>query len=181
MTAPHHRSADVAIVEGLLREVPDFPQPGVLFRDVAGVLASGEGLAAATRAMADLAAELGEFDLVAGMEARGFLFGAPLAAHLGAGFIPVRKAGKLPPPVLAATYELEYGTATLELRDGTIPAGARVLVLDDILATGGTASAGADLVERAGGVVVGLAFLFEIPGLGGRARLAGREVRSLIV
>src|SRR5699024_1786537 len=97
------------------------------------------------------------------------------------GFIPVRKAGKLPPPVLAATYELEYGTATLELRDGTIPRGARVLVLDDILATGGTASAGADLVERAGGVVVGLAFLFEIPGLGGRERLAGREVRSLIV
>lgn len=169
-----------ATVTALLRDVPDFPKPGVVFRDIAGLLADGDGLRAAVEALAVLAGDLGPIDLVAGMEARGFMFAAPLATRLGVGFVPVRKAGKLPPPVLSATYELEYGQATLEVRDGTVPAGARVLVIDDILATGGTAAAGVDLLERAGAHVAGLVFLFEIAEIGGRARLEGHEVRTLL-
>ncbi|MFE4466603.1 adenine phosphoribosyltransferase, partial [Oerskovia sp. NPDC056781] len=114
------------------------------------------------------------------LEARGFLIGAPLATRLGVGFLPLRKAGKLPPPTETVTYDLEYGTASIELRTGTLAPGARVLVVDDVLATGGTASAGAELVERCGGVVVGLAFLLELDGLGGRERLAGRQVDTLL-
>lgn len=180
MTTDTQLAADRALVGSLLRDVPDFPAPGVMFRDVAGLLGDGAGLQAAIRGLAAIAAELGPIDMIAGMEARGFMFGAPLATLLGVGFIPVRKAGKLPPPVLGATYDLEYGSATLEVRDGTIPRGARVLVLDDILATGGTAAAGVDLLGRAGAVVVGLVFLLEIDALGGRSRLAGHEVRALL-
>lgn len=167
-------------VRALLRDVPDFPSPGVVFKDIAGVIADGDGLQAATRGLAALAHELGPIDLVAGMEARGFIFGTALAHHLGLGFIPVRKSGKLPPPVLSATYELEYGSAVLELRAGTVPAGARVLVLDDILATGGTAAAGVDLLTRAGADVVGSVFLLEIAGLDGRERLSDHPVRVLL-
>jgi len=173
-------ASDRELVRSLIRDVPDFPSPGVVFRDVAGVLGDGAGFQAAVRGLATLASSLGEFDLVAGMEARGFMFGAPLATLLGVGFVPVRKAGKLPPPVLGATYELEYGTATLEVRDGTVPEGARVVVLDDILATGGTAAAGVDLLRRAGADVVGLVFLLEILDLGGRDRLTGHDVRALL-
>lgn len=180
MTPGTDLSADRALVSSLLRDVPDFPSQGVVFRDVAGLLGDGPGLRAAIRGLASIAAELGPFDLVAGMEARGFMFGAPLATLLGVGFVPVRKAGKLPPPVLKATYDLEYGSATLEVRDGTIRPGARVLVLDDVLATGGTAAAGVDLLGRAGADVVGLVFLLEIGALGGRSRLEGHEVRSLL-
>ena len=180
MTPGADLAADRDLVLSLLRDVPDFPAPGVVFRDIAGLLADGAGFQAAIRGLAALAADLGPVDLVAGMEARGFMFGAPLATLLGVGFIPVRKAGKLPPPVLGATYELEYGTATLEVREGTVAPGARVLVLVDIVATGGTAAAGVDLLERAGAHVVGLTFLLEIEGLGGRDKLAGREVRALL-
>lgn len=180
MTTDTQLAADRALVSSLLRDVPDFPAPGVIFRDVAGLLGDGAGLQAAIRGLAAIAAELGPIDMIAGMEARGFMFGAPLATLLGVGFIPVRKAGKLPPPVLGATYDLEYGSATLEVRDGTIARGARVLVLDDILATGGTAAAGVDLLNRAGAEVVGLVFLLEIDALGGRSRLAGHEVRALL-
>lgn len=180
MTERFDLAADRELVSSLIRDVPDFPTPGVVFRDVAGVLGDGPGFRAAIRGLAAIAAQLGDFDLVAGMEARGFMFGAPLATLLGVGFVPVRKAGKLPPPVLGATYELEYGTATLEVRDGTIPSGAKVLVLDDILATGGTAAAGVDLLRRAGADVVGLVFLLEIEALGGRDRLAGHEVHALL-
>lgn len=173
-------AADREAVRELLRDVPDFPQPGIVFRDITGVIASPEGLGAATRGIAALVSELGPIDLVAGMEARGFIFGAALAQSLGVGFIPVRKAGKLPPPVIGATYELEYGSAVLELREGTVPAGARVLVLDDVLATGGTAAAGVDLLRRAGASVVAAAFLMELPELDGRIRLAGLPVRVLL-
>lgn len=171
VTGSNTFAADRELVRSLLRDVPDFPAPGVVFKDIAGIIADGPGLRAATRALIGLIEPFGPIDLVAGMEARGFIFGAPLAAALGTGFIPVRKAGKLPPPVLHASYDLEYGTAELEVRDGTIPPGARVLVLDDILATGGTAAAGANLLQRAGADVVGLAFLLEIPELNGRRAL----------
>ena len=180
MTVSSNLDSDRALVRSLIRDVPDFPSPGVVFRDVAGVLGDGAGFQAAIRGLATVASQLGEFDLVAGMEARGFMFGAPLATLLGVGFVPVRKAGKLPPPVLGATYELEYGSATLEVRDGTIPDGAKVLVLDDILATGGTAAAGVDLLHRAGAEVVGLVFLLEIEALAGRDRLVGHEVHALL-
>ncbi|MBN0039968.1 adenine phosphoribosyltransferase [Cellulosimicrobium cellulans] len=164
----------------LVRAVPDYPGPGITFRDITGLLADGEAFGHVVEALGDVARAAGGIDLVAGMEARGFLIGAPLATHLGVGFVPLRKAGKLPPPVDAVTYDLEYGTATIELRSGTLSTGARVLVVDDVLATGGTAAAGAELVERGGGVVVGLAFLLELEGLGGRERLAGRDVTTLV-
>jgi adenine phosphoribosyltransferase len=160
----------------LVRDVPDYPHAGVMFKDITPLLADGPTFAALVAELADRARGLGGVDLVAGMEARGFILGAPVAAALGVGFIPVRKAGKLPGPTMAASFALEYGQATVEVRPDTIPAGARVLVLDDVLATGGTAAATAELVERAGGVVAGLAFLLELTFLAGRDRLAGRHL-----
>lgn len=197
MTAPDHTSAGetgglravglaglgaqrASRVLELVRAVPDYPGPGITFRDITGLLADGDAFGYVVEALGDVARAAGGIDLVAGMEARGFLVGAPLATHLGAGFVPLRKAGKLPPPTDSVTYDLEYGSATIELRTGTLPTGARVLVVDDVLATGGTAAAGAELVERGGGVVVGLAFLMELDGLGGRERLAGRDVTTLV-
>ncbi|MBD5787584.1 adenine phosphoribosyltransferase [Cellulosimicrobium terreum] len=171
-----------ARVLSLIRSVPDYPSAGITFRDITGLLADGDAFRDVVAALADAAETVGGggIDLVAGMEARGFLLGAPLATHLGVGFVPLRKAGKLPPPTEAVTYDLEYGSATIELRAGTLAPGSRVLVVDDVLATGGTAAAGAELVERSGGVVTGLAFLMELGGLGGRSRLAGREVTTLL-
>lgn len=164
----------------LVRDVPDWPTPGVGFKDITPLLADGPVFAAVVEHLAAVAVGHGGVDLVAGMEARGFILGAPVAASLGVGFLPVRKAGKLPGPTLAARYSLEYGDAAIELHPSTIAPGARVLVLDDVLATGGTAAATADLVERAGGVVVGLAFLLELTFLAGRDRLAGRRVDALL-
>jgi len=162
----------------LVRDVPDYPHAGILFKDITPLLADAEAFG---QVVDHLARSAGDgVDLVAGMEARGFILGAPVAAALGAGFVPVRKAGKLPGPVLAATYELEYGTASVEVHPETIPAGARVLVVDDVLATGGTAAATARLIEQAGGVVVGLSFLLELTFLAGRDRLAGRPVDALV-
>ncbi len=164
----------------LIRDVPDWPTPGVMFKDITPLLADGAALVAVVEHLADVARALGGVDLVAGMEARGFILGAPVATALGAGFVPVRKAGKLPGPTLAASYSLEYGDAAIELHPASIPPGARVLVLDDVLATGGTAAATAQLVERAGGVVVGLTFLLELAALRGRDRLPGRRVEALL-
>ncbi|MDM7831267.1 adenine phosphoribosyltransferase [Cellulomonas edaphi] len=165
-------------VEELVRLVPDFPEPGVLFRDITPLLADGDAFAQVCAALAVQAG--GPVDLVAGMEARGFLLAAPIAVHLGAGLIPVRKAGKLPGPLASESYSLEYGDATIELHPSTIPAGARVLVVDDVLATGGTAAATIRLVERCGATVVGLSFLVEIEALAGRAQLAGHAVHALV-
>ncbi|AEG44401.1 adenine phosphoribosyltransferase [Isoptericola variabilis] len=169
-----------AEVRALIRDVPDYPHPPVVFRDITPLLADGAALADVVEAFARLAVADGGVDVVAGMEARGFLLGAPLATRLGVGFLPLRKAGKLPPPVERVEYDLEYGTAAIELRTGTLRPGARVLLVDDVLATGGTAAAAAHLVERCGGRVVALAFLLELAGLGGRERLAGRTVETLL-
>jgi len=177
-------SARAAQIRGLIRDVPDYPHPPVVFRDITPLLADGAALADVVEAFAGLVQAdhggSGGVDVVAGMEARGFLLGAPLATRLGVGFLPLRKAGKLPPPVERVDYELEYGSAAIELRTGTLEAGARVLLVDDVLATGGTARAAAQLVERAGGHVVALAFLLELVGLQGRDMLAGRAVEALL-
>lgn len=172
--------ARAAEIRGLVRDVPDYPHPPVVFRDIMPLLADGAALRDVVEAFARLAEADGGIDVVAGMEARGFLLGAPLATRLGVGFLPLRKAGKLPPPVVREDYDLEYGSASIELRTGTLAPGARVLLIDDVLATGGTAVAAARLVERCGGEVVAVAFLMELAGLGGRERLAGRTVETLL-
>jgi adenine phosphoribosyltransferase len=172
--------ARAAEIRGLVGDVPDYPHPPVVFRDIMPLLADGAALRDVVEAFARIAEADGGIDVVAGMEARGFLLGAPLATRLGVGFLPLRKAGKLPPPVVREDYDLEYGSASIELRTGTLAPGARVLLIDDVLATGGTAVAAARLVERCGGEVVAVAFLMELAGLGGRERLAGRTVETLL-
>ncbi|GAB2467125.1 adenine phosphoribosyltransferase [Xylanimonas ulmi] len=171
-----------AEVRSLIRDVPGFPHEPIIFRDITPMLADGAALADVVEAFARLCEgpDGHAIDVVAGMEARGFLLGAPLATRLGVGFVPLRKAGKLPPPVERVSYDLEYGSAAIELRTGTLPVGARVLLVDDVLATGGTAAAAAQLVERSGGEVVAAAFLMELAGLGGRERLSGRVVETLL-
>ncbi|WP_338752361.1 adenine phosphoribosyltransferase [Janibacter alittae] len=161
-----------------MRDVEDFPQPGVTFKDITPVLADGDLLAEAVRAHADPYRD--RVDLVAGLEARGFIFGAAVALHLGVGFLPVRKAGKLPGPTLGVDYDLEYGSARVELHAEDLPEGARVLVVDDVLATGGTAAAGCRLIELCGGRVVAVEVLTEIAALDGRTLLEGYTVRSLV-
>lgn len=162
-----------------IRDMPDFPKPGIIFKDIAPLLANPAAFAGAIDALAGLAEGLG-CDAVAGMESRGFLFGMPLAMRLQRGFIPIRKKGKLPGPVLDESYALEYGTAVQEIQIDAVKPGMRVLLVDDVLATGGTAAAAARLIEKAGGSVSGLLFLVELGFLNGRAPLAGRTVRSVI-
>ena len=162
----------------LVKDVPDYPTPGVVFKDITPLLADGPAFDAVVREMA--ARVPGPVDLVAGMEARGFILAAPVAMALGAGFLPVRKAGKLPGPTARRDYELEYGAASVELHPFTVPAGSRVLVVDDVLATGGTAQATVELLEEWGGVVVGLSFLMELTFLGGRDKLQGRHLDVLL-
>jgi adenine phosphoribosyltransferase len=163
-----------------IRPVPDFPKPGILFRDITPLLADTAAFGAAIAAMAE-PWRGDRIDAVAAVEARGFLFAGPLALELGVGVIPVRKPGKLPADTIAHEYELEYGRDRLEMHRGVLAAGARVLVVDDVLATGGTAAACMRLVEAAGGTVAGAAFLVEIAPLGGRERLAPHRVESVIV
>jgi len=160
-----------------VRDVPDYPQAGVMFKDITPLLADGQAFAAVVDA---LAVTYGPVDKVAGIEARGFILAAPVANRLGVGFVPIRKQGKLPGATFAEDYDLEYGTATIEvLTDAFVP-GERVLVIDDVLATGGTARATADLVQRAGARVAGLAVLLELSFLNGRAKLAGLPVSALL-
>lgn len=163
----------------LVRPTPDHPKPGILFRDITPLLGDAHAFAAATGAMADAFAGAGVTH-VAAIESRGFIFGGPIAHRLGAGFIPLRKPGKLPAACRREAYALEYGTDALEAHEDACGAGARVLVVDDVLATGGTASAACRLVEGVGGTVVGCSFLLELPALGGRDALVGRTVRSLL-
>ncbi|MFM7205839.1 MAG: adenine phosphoribosyltransferase [Planctomycetaceae bacterium] len=164
----------------LIRPIPDFPKPGILFRDITPLLADARAFAAAIHALAEpwRAADIAA---IAAVEARGFLFAGPLAIELGVGVIPVRKPGKLPADTIAHEYELEYGRDRLEMHRGVLAAGVRVLIVDDVLATGGTAAACAKLVEAGGGRVVGCSFLVEIAALGGRERLAPHRVESVIV
>lgn len=161
----------------LVRDVPDFPQPGILFRDITPLLADGPAL----RASADaLAHAFPGVDAVVGIESRGFILGAPVAYALGAGMILVRKEGRLPRATERADYDLEYGTNTLEIHRDALEPGQRVLIVDDVLATGGTAEATAELVQRLGGEVAGIAVLIELTGLAGRDRLGAYPVFSLL-
>ncbi|WP_029069746.1 adenine phosphoribosyltransferase [Jonesia quinghaiensis] len=160
-----------------IRDLPDYPSPGIVFRDITPLLAEPAAFTTAVHALAELVPS--NTDLIAGMEARGFIFGAALAHHMGIGFVPVRKAGKLPPPVRSYTYDLEYGQATIELRDETLPDGAQVVLLDDVLATGGTAAAGVALIEQCGAHVIQALFLMELSGLGGRDLLGSKPVAAL--
>ena len=162
----------------LVRDVPDFPSPGIVFRDITPVLADPEAFSVVTTAIADHFAPK-KVDLVVGVEARGFILAAPVALKLGAGFVPARKPGRLPWRVKTKSYELEYGTAALEIHRDAIGAGASVLIVDDVLATGGTAAAAVALVEELGGSVAGLGFLLELGFLPGRAQLDGRDILSL--
>jgi adenine phosphoribosyltransferase len=166
-------------LDALVRDIPDFPKPGILFKDITPVLASPEGLDAAVTALADLARDL-RVEVVIGAEARGFLLGPAIARELGAGFVLARKPGKLPHDTVRAEYALEYGTDSLELHSDAVSSGSRVLVHDDLLATGGTAKAKIELVEQLGAEVVGLAFVVELAFLGGRDKLYPYRVHSLI-
>jgi adenine phosphoribosyltransferase len=163
----------------LIRDVPDFPKPGIVFKDISPLLADAEGLREAVEQLATYA-EPRRPELVLGAEARGFILGGALAYRLGCGFATARKPGKLPWRTVSVEYALEYGVDSLEVHEDVVRPGMRVLVHDDVLATGGTARAKADLVEQLGGVVVGLAFLLELAFLHGRDRLAGYDVCSLI-
>jgi adenine phosphoribosyltransferase len=167
-------------LESYIRDIPDFPQEGVMFKDITPLLADPAAFHETVDRMAEGYLDEG-VTKVLGAEARGFIFAAPLAYKLGAGFIPARKPGKLPWETTSATYQLEYGTDSLEMHRDAIVAGDRVVIVDDVLATGGTASAKAALVAENGGVVVGFAFLIELDFLGGRAKLPeGARVLSLI-
>lgn len=166
-------------LEDYVISIPDFPKPGILFRDVTGVLASGEGFSLAVEEFCRRLERV-DFDLVIGMESRGFLFGAPVACRLGKGFVPVRKPGKLPRETIAESYDLEYGQATLEVHKDDIRPGQKIVIVDDLLATGGTAEAAAKLVERLGAAVVKMVFLIELVDLGGRAKLAKYPVDGVI-
>ncbi len=170
-----------AELKALIRTVPDFPQPGIQFRDITTLIAHGPGFAATVCHLADAARAAGA-QAIAGMEARGFIFGAAVAAQLGLGFVPIRKPGKLPVPVLAIDYALEYGTDRLEIDPGAIGTGQRVVIIDDLIATGGTALATTQLLRRAGATVDHALFVIDLPDLGGAERLreAAVAVRALM-
>jgi adenine phosphoribosyltransferase len=167
----------LARVSALVRDVPDFPEPGVVFRDITPVLTDGEAF---TDVAVALAALVGEAALVVGVEARGFLLGAAAALAAGVGVVPVRKAGKLPRVAASRSYNLEYGEATLELPADTVAPGTRVFVVDDVLATGGTAAAACDLVASVGAEVLGFATMIELTALGGRSQLGSLPVHALL-
>lgn len=168
-----------AQLEARIRDVPDFPIPGIIFKDITPILQDPRDFHAAIDALAELF-DPGSFDVIIGLESRGFVFGAPVAYTLGRGFVPVRKLGKLPARKIAVEYQLEYGSNTLEMHeDGVLP-GQRALIVDDLLATGGTCGAAIELIERTGGIVTGAAFLVELTFLKGRERLAGYEARSVL-
>lgn len=172
-------NAELALlVEQNIGLVPDFPQKGVLFRDITPLLANGPVFRELTAGMAER--YRGKIDYVVGLESRGFMFAAPMATHLGVGFLPARKKGKLPGPVASVEYSLEYGTDCLQLRTETVPAGARVLIVDDVLATGGTAAAAIELLTACGADVVGILVLMELIELDGRAKLEGTPIDTIV-
>ena len=166
-------------LSSFLRDVPDFPKPGIVFKDISPLLADPRALRASIEGLAEKMAAA-RVERVVGIESRGFIFGAALAYKLKAGVIPIRKKGKLPYKTISATYQLEYGTDTLEMHEDAVRKGTRVLIVDDLLATGGTAKATAELLKRGGAKIVGLAFLIELTFLKGRENLKREDVFSLI-
>jgi adenine phosphoribosyltransferase len=162
-----------------IRDIPDFPKPGILFKDITTMLKDGDSFKSAVDGL--LAKVKGKkIDAVVGMESRGFIFGAPIAYALGVGFVPVRKLGKLPADVVSVEYDLEYGSATLEMHKDAIKPGSKVLIVDDLLATGGTVAGTIELVKQLQGEIVALAFLIELKALHGRDRLQGYDIATLI-
>jgi adenine phosphoribosyltransferase len=176
---PEAQPLDLDQIRAHIRDIPDFPQPGIVFRDITPLLAD----AAAFRAVIDIMASpyRNKVDVIVAVESRGFIFGAPLAYDLGTGLVPVRKRGRLPFATIHEEYALEYGSNVLEIHEDAVHAGQRVLLVDDLLATGGTVRAAANLVRRLGGELVGACFLAELSGLNGRAALNGLPVTSLVV
>lgn len=162
-----------------IRDIPDFPKPGILFKDITTLLKDGAAFRAAIDGLLERVGDR-KVDVVVGMESRGFIFGAPIAYKLGVGFAPVRKLGKLPWDVVTVEYDLEYGSATLEMHKDSITPGQRVLIVDDLLATGGTVAGTIELVKQLKGEIVGLAFLIELKFLKGRERLGGYDITTLI-
>ena len=162
-----------------VRSIPDFPEKGIIFRDVTSILQDADGLALAIDSMQALLDGL-DFDVIVGTESRGFIFGVPIAYNLHKPFVPVRKKGKLPCETISRTYDLEYGTATVEMHKDSIKPGQKVVIVDDLIATGGTIEASIAMVEALGGQVVKVIFLMELAGLKGRERLAGYDVASVI-
>lgn len=166
-------------IEEYVRSIPDFPEPGIIFRDVTSVLQDKEGLKLAIDSMMSLLEGV-DFDVVAGTESRGFIFGMPIAYALGKSFIPVRKKGKLPCETVSESYDLEYGSAEIEIHKDAILPGQKVVLVDDLIATGGTMEASIKLIEKLGGEVVKIIFLIELAGLNGRGKLARYDVASVI-
>ena len=166
-------------IEEYVRSIPDFPEPGIIFRDVTSVLQDADGLQLAIDSMQDCL-EGEEFDVITGLESRGFIFGMPIAYNLHKPFVLVRKAGKLPCETISRTYDLEYGSATIEMHKDSIKPGQKVVIVDDLIATGRSVEAAIKLVEELGGIVVKVVFLMELAGLKGRERLKDYDVASVI-
>ena len=167
-------------LEDYVVNIPDFPEPGIIFRDITSVIQDPDGLKLSIDQMQSYL-EGYDFDLVVGPESRGFIFGMPIAYNMNKGFVPVRKKGKLPRETISETYDLEYGSATIEIHKDAIKPGQKVVIIDDLLATGGTMEAIIKLVERLGGEVVKVVFMLELEGLAGRAKLGSKEVDSAII
>ena len=167
-------------LEDYVVTIPDFPEPGIMFRDITSVIQDPEGLKLAVDGLVGLLEDV-DFDLVIGPESRGFIFGVPVAYLRGKGFVPVRKKGKLPRETVSQKYDLEYGQAEVEMHKDAIKPGQKVVIVDDLIATGGSAEAAAKLVEKLGGQIVRMVFVMELAGLEGRKKLAGYDVQSLIV
>lgn len=166
-------------IEEYVRSIPDFPEEGIIFRDVTSVLQDADGLHLAINSMQELIGDI-DFDVVVGPESRGFIFGVPIAYNMRKSFVPVRKKGKLPCETIEREYALEYGTATIEMHKDSIKKGQKVVIIDDLIATGGTIEAIVELVEQLGGEVVKIIFLMELEGLNGREKLAEYDVESVI-
>ena len=166
-------------VEDYIRSIPDFPEPGIIFRDITTVMQDSDGFKLAIDSMEDTIKDL-DFDVIAGLESRGFMFGTPIAYNMGKPFVPIRKKGKLPCETISEEYSLEYGTAEIEIHTDAIKKGQKVVIVDDLIATGGTTEAIIKLVEQLGGKIVKIAFLMELEGLKGRDKLAGYSMDSVI-
>lgn len=171
---------DIARVTAAVRDIPDFPKPGIIFKDITPLLADPEAFGEYIDSLAAKYAD-GPPDVIVGIESRGFIFGTPLAYKLKKGFVPIRKKGKLPYETCSESYELEYGSAEMEIHRDAFKPGSRVLIVDDLLATGGTAAAAARLIEKIGGVIIGVEFLIELAFLSGRDNLRGYPVHSVLV